>query len=195
MGHTASLTGRERTFDSDEIIVSKTDLHGRITYANSVFLRIAQYTEREVLGQPHNLIRHPDMPRCIFRFLWDTIANGQEVFAYVVNRTKPGDFYWVFAHVTPTFDESGNIIGYHSSRRVPDRSILKKIKPLYRTLLKEEAKHSNPKAQWKASLPVLVNFLNEQGKTYEELIFSLYESAHPGNTPVQQKRELATAGT
>ena len=190
MAHCAQLTGRERTFDRDEIIVSKTDLRGRITYANEVFLRVAQYTEEEVLGQPHNLIRHPDMPRCVFKFLWDTIAAGQEVFAYVINRTKRGDHYWVFAHVTPTFDEHGNIIGYHSNRRVPDRLILQKIKPLYRTLLQVEAKHSSPKTQWKASLPVLVDCLNEQGKTYEEFIFSLFESAPKGKS---QTQELQTA--
>ena len=187
-----SLTGRERTFDRDEIIVSKTDLQGRITYANEVFLRVADYTEKEVLGRPHNIIRHPDMPRCIFKFLWDTIAAGQEVFAYVINRTKFGDHYWVFAHVTPTFNNAGRIVGYHSNRRVPNKTILQKIKPLYRTLLQVEAKHSNPKAQWKASLPVLVDYLEEQGKTYEELIFSLYESVQ--STKAHEQPQLETAG-
>lgn len=167
------LTGRERTFERDEIIVSKTDLKGRITYANEVFCRLAEYTEDELLGKSHNIIRHPDMPRCVFKFLWNTIQDGREVFAYVVNRTKRGDHYWVFAHVTPTFGEDGKIIGYHSNRRVPDRAVLSKIKPLYRTLLDEERKHPNPKEQWQASLPLLLKFLEDQGKTYEELIFSL----------------------
>ena len=170
-------TGREVTFGEDEIIVSKTDLRGHITYANEVFCRVASYTEDELIGKPHNLIRHPDMPRCVFKFLWDTIQNGQEVFAYVINRTKHGDHYWVFAHVTPTFDDHNKIIGYHSNRRVPNRTVLGQIKSLYKTLLAEEQKHRNPKDQWRASMPLLVGFLEEQGKTYEELIFALQSAA------------------
>ena len=98
------LTGVERFFDKDEIIVSKTDLKGRMTYCNDVFLRIAGYTEQELLGQPHSIIRHPDMPRCVFKLLWDTIGAGKEIFAYVINRAKNGDHYWVLAHVTPSRD-------------------------------------------------------------------------------------------
>ena len=112
----------ERTFKENEIIVSKTDLKGIITYANRTFLEVAMYSEEEVLGQPHSMIRHPDMPRCVFKFLWDTIASGKEIFAYVKNMAKNGDHYWVFAHVTPTFDSEGKIIGYHSNRRCPERN-------------------------------------------------------------------------
>ncbi len=77
---TVRPTGRERTFHEDEIIVSKTDLKGVITYANQVFVRVAGYSEQELLGQPHNLIRHPDMPKCVFKLLWDTISQGNEIF-------------------------------------------------------------------------------------------------------------------
>ena len=118
------LTGSERFIGENDIIVSKTDLKGRITYCNKVFLDIAGYTERECLGQPHSMIRHPDMPRCIFKVLWDTIQSGQEIFAYVVNRAANGDHYWVYAHVTPSIGEGGTIVGYHSNRRVPDRRIV-----------------------------------------------------------------------
>lgn len=171
------LTGNERTFGEDEIIVSKTDLKGKITYANEVFLRIAGYTEEEVLGKPHNIIRHPDMPRCIFKLLWDTIEAGREIFAYVINRAKNGDHYWVFAHVTPTFDDNGKIIGYHSNRRVPDRTVLTTIKGLYQTLLNEERKHRNPKDQMAASMPMVLDLLKSKGMSYEELIFSLKHDA------------------
>ena len=167
------LTGRERTFGRDEIIVSKTDTKGRITYANEVFCRVADYTEPELIGKPHNIIRHPDMPRCVFKFLWDTIQAGGEVFAYVINRTKYGDYYWVFAHVTPTFDDHGRIISYHSNRRVPDRNALNQVKPLYTKLLNVEKRFTNPKDQWHASMPELLKFLESTGKSYEELIFSL----------------------
>ncbi len=173
MSKDITLTGNERFFDPDELIVSKTDTKGKITYANRVFLRVALYTEEEVLGKPHNLIRHPDMPRCVFRFLWERIEAKHEVFAYVINRCKNGDHYWVFAHVTPTVDSNGRIIGYHSSRRVPSTSALEVIKPLYAELLAVEAKHRTPREQWQASLPILVEKLDSMGLTYDELIFKL----------------------
>ena len=168
-----SLTGVERMFGADEIIVSKTDTKGRITYANRVFCRMAGYTQAELIGKAHNIIRHPDMPRCVFKYLWDTIASGHEVFAYVVNRCKNGDHYWVFAHVTPTFDKHGRIISYHSSRRVPSRSALAKVRPIYQALLEVERRHSLPRDQWAASLPVLVDHLKKAGMTYDEFVFSI----------------------
>src|SRR5580704_8741733 len=91
-------TGRERTFPEDEIIASKTDVKGVITYANRTFMEVSLYSEEELLGQPHSIVRHPDMPRCVFKLLWDTIQKGDEIFAYVKNMCKNGDFYWVFAH-------------------------------------------------------------------------------------------------
>jgi len=177
MSPTIRPTGHERTFAEDEIIVSKTDLKGRITYANEVFLRVADYTEEEILGKPHNIIRHPDMPRCVFKVLWDTIQAGNEIFAYVINLAKHGDHYWVFAHVTPTFNDKGEIIGYHSNRRVPNRSVMTTIKSLYQMLLAEERKHANPKDAMAASMPLLLKFLEDKGMTYEELIFALRNQA------------------
>ena len=173
MSKNTPLTGHERFFDEDELIVSKTDTKGRITYANEVFLRIALYEESEVLGKAHNLIRHPEMPRCVFRFLWDRIAAKHEVFAYVINKCKNGDHYWVFAHVTPTINDQGRITGYHSSRRVPSQDALDVVKPLYEELLAIEAKFRTPREQWQASLPVLVGKLESMGVSYDELIFKL----------------------
>lgn len=169
-----SLTGVERFFDDDEIIVSKTDLKGRITYANRVFLRLADMTEQEAIGAPHNVIRNPTMPRAIFRLLWETIQGGKEIFAYVVNRSKNGDHYWVLAHVTPSRDPSGNIVGYHSNRRVPDRQILEgTVIPLYQSLLQEEAKHASKKDGLEASTAMIENLLKEKGVAYDEFVFSL----------------------
>lgn len=166
-------TGIERTFGADEIIVSKTDLKGRITYANDVFLRVSQYTEEEILGQPHNIIRHPAMPRCVFQLLWDTIQDGSEIFAYVVNLAKSGDHYWVFAHITPSYDERGAIIGYHSNRRVASRNALNRIKTVYDHLLQIERPHRTPKEQIAHSTPALVKLLEDNRTTYEEFIFTL----------------------
>ncbi|MEK6677100.1 MAG: PAS domain-containing protein [Planctomycetota bacterium] len=169
-----NLTGRERLFDEDEIIVSKTDLKGRITYANQVFCRVSQFSEDELLGQPHNIVRHRDMPRCVFKLLWDTIQSGKEIFAYVLNRAKSGDHYWVFAHVTPSYNTEGRMIGYHSSRRCPDRSALEKIKSVYRLLLTEEQKFSNPKEGISAATAKLNDLLQKQKISYEEFVFSLH---------------------
>src|SRR5581483_7053205 len=125
-----------------DLIVSKTDLKGRITYANREFCKVCGYSEAQLIGQPHSIIRHPDMPRAVFKFLWDTILGGQEIFAYVKNMTRSGDFYWVFAHVTPSYDAERQIVGFHSNRRVPDRKIVETvIAPLYADLLREEAAH------------------------------------------------------
>ena len=172
-----SLTGNERYFDQDEIIVSKTDTKGRITYANPVFQRVAGYTEAELLGKAHNIVRHPDMPRCVFRFLWERIEAKHEVFAYVINRCKNGDHYWVFAHVTPTLDRNGRIVGYHSNRRVPARAALDTIKPIYDELLAVEKRHRTPNEQWQASLPVLVSKIKSLGVSYDELIFQICTQA------------------
>ncbi len=169
-----AITNTERFFSDTDIIVSKTDHQGRISYANRLFLDLAEYTEAECLGQPHSIIRHPEMPRSVFGLLWETISAGQELFAYVKNRTKRGDFYWVYAHVTPSFDRSGGLSGYHSSRRVPNRQVLNDtIIPLYRQLLKEEQRHGNRKDGLKAGATMLQNILSAKGASYDEFIHAL----------------------
>lgn len=167
------LTGTERRLDPDDLIVSKTDLAGRITYANRTFMAISGYTEVELLGKPHNLIRHPRMPRAVFKYLWDNIASGHEVFAYVVNCCKNGDHYWVFAHVTPTYDRAGRIVGYHSNRRAPLESAVRSIESLYDELLLAERACSNPRESWRAGLTELTRLLERERQSYEQLIFSI----------------------
>lgn len=169
-----TVTGKERFFERDEIIVSKTDLKGHITYANDVFLRIADYTEEEVLGQPHSIIRHPHMPRCVFKLLWETIQGGGEIFAYVMNRTKGGDHYWVLAHVTPSRNARGDIVGYHSNRRVPEREPLEQsIIPLYERLRRIENENSSAKQGLQDSLKAIQGVLAEQSQSYDEFVWSL----------------------
>ncbi|MGE5545485.1 MAG: PAS domain-containing protein [Solirubrobacterales bacterium] len=167
------LSGVERTFGADEIIVSKTDTKGRIIYANEVFLRLAGYSEREILNQPHSIIRHPAMPRCVFKLLWDTIEAGKECFAYVLNRSKNGDHYWVLAHVTPTFDAKGQIVSYHSNRRVPRREAVAKAEGLYRELLAIEQGHEDRKTGMLAAFQAMVDKLQASGVPYDEFVFSL----------------------
>lgn len=178
MVHHISPTGRETFFDASEMIVSKTDLKGRITYANRIFCRMAGYHERELLGQPHSLIRHPDMPRSVFRLLWDTIEARREIFAFVKNLAKSGDHYWVFAHVTPSFDTKGQLVGYHSNRRVPDRAMLEgAIIPLYAEVLGIERSHANGKEAVAAGYKALTDFVASQKVSYEELVFPRQSAA------------------
>jgi len=181
LGKPVHITGVERKFDDDSLIVSKTDLKGRIVYANREFLTISDYTEKEVLGQPHSMIRHPAMPRCIFKLLWQSIEIGQEIFAYVVNRAKNGDHYWVHAHVTPSIGSNGEIVGYHSNRRVADRGILDNhIIPLYRKLREEEERHANRKDGLASSEQMVTAFLAEQGLAYDEFIATVGQGRRRG---------------
>ena len=167
-------SGNERFFDKDDIIVSKTDLKGRIEYANRTFMKVGMYDEKELIGAPHSILRHRDMPRCVFKLLWDRIAEGHEVFAYVINRAKNGDYYWVLAHVTPSYDSSGNIVGYHSNRRVPNpRTVSEIIVPTYKELLRIEESVPNRNDGMIAAANFLGNFLKEKQSSYDEFIFAL----------------------
>jgi len=172
-----ALTGREIFFDEKDLIVSKTDLKGKIIYGNRTFLTMAQMREAEVLGQPHNIIRHPEMPRCVFKFLWQELENKKEVFGYVNNRAKSGDNYWVFAHMTPSFDEKGAVQGYHSNRRVPHRDVLNKhIIPLYKDLLAIEKSYDSPKEGMEAGYQKILSVLEAEGKGFNEYMFSLNDA-------------------
>lgn len=166
-------TGKEQFFGEEEIIVSKTDLRGRITYVNEVFLQISGFREDELLGQPHSMIRHPEMPRAVFKLLWDTISSGQEIFAYVKNMCKNGDHYWVYAHVTPTLGNSGEILGYHSSRRTPDRRAVETVEMIYSKLLEEERKPHDSRKGLDASTSLLTAMLEQKGQSYSEFIWGV----------------------
>jgi PAS domain S-box-containing protein len=163
-------TGFERTFRDDELIVSKTDPTGRITYANDLFVRLAGYTRSELMGAPHSIVRHPDMPRGVFKFLWDTLATGNEVFAIVKNLSRNGDHYWVLAHVSPTFGIDGRIIGHHSNRRTAERASIAVLEPIYALMCKEEERHGKVDGA-NASLAVLMAELEARKTTYARLMF------------------------
>lgn len=170
--------GQEVFFGRDELIVSKTNLKGHLTYTNHTFLDIAGYTEAEVIGKPHNVIRHPDMPRCVFKLLWDKLQAGSEIFAYVVNETKNGDYYWVIAHVTPSYGSNGEVVGYHSTRRVPNpQTIQQVIIPLYKDLKAIEDGFGNRKDGLAASSQKLLDVLSEKELEYEEFIAQLEKAA------------------
>ena len=157
-----------REMAENDFIISKTDLKGRITYCNQIFMDMAEYTEEELLGKPHSIIRHKDMPKAVFKYLWDTIPTKQEVFAYVLNKTKNGNDYWVYANITASLDNNGNIIGYYSVRRKPNPAALEIIIPLYKKMLEVEKSNGV-----EASFQVLVDVLTDKGVGYDELIISI----------------------
>ncbi|WP_430791201.1 PAS domain-containing protein [Actinoplanes sp. G11-F43] len=173
-------TGQERKFSDGELIVTKTDPRGIITYANDVFLRISALDEDDAIGRPHNLIRHPDMPRAVFKLLWDTLKEKREIFAYVVNLAADGAHYWVFAHVTPSFDDSGRVVGYHSNRRVPSRSAIAAAEELYGVLRSAERRHDSAQDAVAAGYAALQRVLSERGRSYDELVWDLSTSARAG---------------
>lgn len=152
----------------DDFIISKTDLKGKITYVNQTFMKIAEYTEEELIDKPHNLIRHPSMPKAVFKLLWDTIVQKEEIFAFVLNKTKNGNEYWVYANVTASLDENGKIVGYYSVRRKPNPEAIEIIKPLYAKMLETEKRSGA-----EASTKILIDILNEEGVSYNELIISI----------------------
>lgn len=165
-------TSVERVMREDDFIVSMTDLKGRITYGNRIFIEFSQYSEEELLGAQHNIIRHPDMPRAVFKLLWDKIQNKEECFAYVKNMAKDGSFYWVFTNVTPTFDQAGNITGYFSVRRKPKLSGVQTASAVYAAMLEAEKK-AGPANAIAASTKILVDILNEKGLSYDELVLAI----------------------
>lgn len=162
------MPNQELTFGEEEFIVSKTDLNGKITYGNSLFIEMSGYDEFSLIDQPHNILRHEDMPAVVFKLLWSRIKEGKEIFAYVKNKTKNEDYYWVFAHVTPSFDTNRQISNYHSVRRKPTQKALDIIKPLYATLLQKEKSGGIS-----ASEAALNQLLKDKGLSYDEFILSL----------------------
>ena len=165
-------TSNERLMREDDFIVSKTNPKGIITYGNPIFIEFSGYTEAELIGSQHNIIRHPDMPRAAFKLAWDTISSGKEFFAYVKNMSKDGGFYWVFTHISPDIGTNGSIVGYTSVRRCPKRSALEKIEPVYRQMLQAE-QSAGARDAIAAGTQVLVDVMKQTGLGYEQLVFAL----------------------
>ena len=120
------------------VIVSETDTKGFIIYANRKFCEISGYTFDELMGQPHNIIRHPDMPKKAFETMWNTIKKGQTWTGFVKNLRKDGKYYWVETTISPTFDDDGNIKSYIAARKPASRHSIEEAQTLYRTMLDNE---------------------------------------------------------
>jgi PAS domain S-box-containing protein len=165
-------TQHERVMREGDFIVSKTDLKGRITYCNRIFIEFSGYSEKELLGAQHNIVRHPDMPRGVFKLLWDTLQDKRECFAYVKNMSRDGGFYWVFANVTPDLDGQGVPQGYFSARRKPRAGAVTAVADLYRQMLDEE-RRAGPKDAPAASMAWLTRILEQKVLSYDKFILSI----------------------
>jgi len=129
----------EHRMKEGEILVSKTDLKGKITYANEAFCKIAGMSEQELMGQPHNVVRHPDMPPEAFADLWATIKAGKPWTGLVKNRSADGGFYWVKANVAADYDAEGRIVGYISVRTCPSDEEIEAASTLYQAVWNKQA--------------------------------------------------------
>lgn len=158
----------QKILKPDDFIVSKTDSHGKIIYGNKIFIEMSGYEAHELFGAPHSILRHPDMPKVVFKLLWDRIQKKEEIFAYVKNLCKDGSYYWVFTNVTATLNHNGSIRDFHSVRRKPSEKALQVIPGIYTQLLAAEQRGGI-----EASKALLEKTLQDNGATYDEFIFSL----------------------
>lgn len=127
----------EVLFDGRSLI-SETDLKGVITFVNRKFVEMTGYSKKEAVGHPHNILRHPDMPKAAFEGMWKVIKQGKTWEGYVKNLRKDGKYYWVIVTIVPKKDENGDIIGYIASRKMPDRNHLKQIIQQYEEMIEKE---------------------------------------------------------
>jgi len=164
-------TSKEIAMRENDFIVSKTDARGRLTYCNRIFIEFSGYKESELLGQQHNIVRHPDMPRSVFNLLWKTIKSGEEFFGYVKNLSADGSFYWVLANITPSYQDS-DIAGFFSVRRKPNAAKLKIIQSIYQEMLAAE-RQAGTRDAMTAGTKILTDIIEPTGKDYREFILSL----------------------
>ncbi|HFS85298.1 MAG TPA: PAS domain S-box protein [Epsilonproteobacteria bacterium] len=152
----------EQEVKSVDIVVSKGDKEGNITYANPIFVKLSGYGQGELLDKPHSILRHPDMPKIVFKFLWEMLESGKGVKAFVKNLAKDGSFYWVFADVKVATNPDGSFRNYTSTRRTMSPAARSVIEPLYAKLVEAEKSGG-----MKESLALLKSFLSENGASLE----------------------------
>ena len=156
--------GNEIEITAKDMIVSTTDKKGTIIYANDIFCDIAGYKRSEVIGQPHNMIRHPKMPKSVFKLLWERVLNGEVIYAFVKNLAKNGDYYWVKAYVKPII-ENGEVTKITSYRKPLNNFAKEYITKLYDVLLEHEESHSLDE-----SYEFFLSYLKKRNLTYDQFI-------------------------
>lgn len=164
-----TIIDKEVTWDKTKVIMSKTNAFGIIEYANEVFVDVSGYEDYELMGQPHNIIRHPDMPKVIFKVLWENLKKGKNFHAIVKNLAKSGRYYWVITDFEIAKDENGVITNFFGRRQsVPQEVISMYIEPLYKKLLQIEAASGVEYSE-----KYLIGFLEERNRSYVEYIKEL----------------------
>jgi len=155
----------EIKLDPKKYIVSKTDPKGIITYGNDYFTEISGYKESELIGQPHSILRHPDMPKVVFKLVWDRLQAGETVYGIVKNLAKDGKYYWIFSEFVPNQTSYGVINGYTAYRQAASKKAVMNIEPLYKKLVEIEEKSGI-----EGSEAYLKGWLQENDTTYDKYI-------------------------
>ncbi|WP_166924431.1 PAS domain-containing protein [Flavobacterium poyangense] len=164
-----TIIDKEVSWDKTQVIMSKTNAFGIIEYANEIFIDVCGYEDYELMGQPHNIVRHPDMPKVIFKVLWENLKAGKNFHAVVKNLAKSGRYYWVITDFEIAKDENGVIVNYFGRRQaVPQEVIALHIEPLYKKLLQIENASGV-----EFSEKYLIGFLEEKKRSYVEYIKEL----------------------
>ncbi|MDC1162184.1 PAS domain-containing protein [Tenacibaculum sp.] len=180
-----SIINEEIKWDKTKTIVSKTDIHGTILYTNDVFTQVSEYNPIELIGEPHNIIRHPDMPKVAFKALWNSLKKGENFHAIVKNLTRSGRYYWVITDFSIDKDEDGNITGYTGRRKAVPSGVIKKIEPLYKTLLDIEQQKGE-----KISELYFNAYLKEEiGKDYNNFVIDLFDNEVSKEATNKQQKE------
>lgn len=180
-----AVIDKEVTWDKTQVIMSKTNAFGIIEYANEVFVDVSGYEDYELMGQPHNIIRHPDMPKVIFKVLWENLKQGKNFHAIVKNLAKSGRYYWVITDFEIAKDENGVIVNYFGRRQsVPQEVISLHIEPLYKKLQQIEAASGV-----EFSEKYLIGFLEEKKRTYVEYIKELIYEHEKAQSKFQYEAE------
>ncbi|MEA2017058.1 MAG: PAS domain-containing protein [Campylobacterota bacterium] len=157
------ILDEEIKLDPKRYIVSETDSKGKITFCNDYFIEVCGYTKEELIGSPHNIVRHPDMPKVVFKLLWETISAGKNINAVVKNLAKDGRYYWIFTEFEARKDnDTHEIIGYHAARKSISIHVIEIISNLYAELLEIEKTDGI-----EASEKYLIDFLKDKGDDME----------------------------
>jgi len=162
-----SMRDHEVILDSRKVIMSKTNHKGIIEFCNEYFINISGFSEEELIGKAHNIIRHPDMPKVIFKIMWEKLHKGESLYAIVKNLTKDGRYYWVVTKFETTFDDDGKIISHYARRKAIPQKVKETVAPIYKIIIDIE-KHDTKLAE-----ETFFGILKDFNLTYDELFLEM----------------------
>jgi len=165
------MTEEEIPLTDVDIIVSQSDLKGFIIYANPIFYKISDYPNGKLIGENHNIVRHKDMPKVIFKYMWEQIESKKEVYCFIKNKVKGNRYYWVYAYVRPSLNKDGTIRNYISTRKAISKKAKSIIEPLYKHLLNIEKEYGLEESEKEFNKFMKNNCY--QNKSYNDIIHSI----------------------